>query len=282
MVTVTFASPSQRDDVETFMHAAFPRAKWGAEGWHRLLANRWGGSQGEYAVVAMDGGAIVGVMGMNDSLRHTPRGQQRYRNLTSWYVLKSHRGMGLGETLMHTAMADPKVTSTNLTSAKAALPLVNRIGFKVLDAQRFVWWQSGTARLSHTLDPLGEASLTPVDACVLGDHADLNLKPVTVETADGPCTLVLSVKQKVDEYVTHEVVYVGQPNLLARHGRAVADTLLPEERAVFSVDSRLITGAAPDAVEPIEVPRFYKGDSLLPVEIDHMYSEIVLMDMKLY
>jgi hypothetical protein len=46
--------------------------------------------------------------------------------------------MGLGETLMHTAMADPEVTSTNLTSAKAALPLVDRIGFKVLDAQRFV------------------------------------------------------------------------------------------------------------------------------------------------
>ena len=282
MVSVRFATPAQRAEVEAFMHAAFPRAKWGAEGWTRLLANRWGGAQGEFAVVAMDGDMIVGVMGMNDSIRHTPRGPQRYRNLTSWYVLKSHRGMGLGETLMHTAMADPQVTSTNLTSAKAALPLVDRIGFKVLDAERLVWRQSGGTVLSMSLDPLSDAKLDSVDDQVLRDHADLNLKSVTVETPDGPCTLALSVKQKVDEYVTHEIVYIGQPALLARHGRAIVDTLLPDDGAVFSIDSRLVQGAQPDTVEPIEVPRFYKGTSMLPAEIDHMYSEIVLMGMKLY
>lgn len=105
---------------------------------------------------------------------------------------------------------------------------------------------------------------------------------MVIETPDGPVTLVLSVKQKVDEYVTHEVVYLGQPELLAAHGRAIADTLLPETGAVFSIDSRLVNGATPDATEQIEVPRFYKGTSLLPAEIDHMYSEIVLMGMKLY
>lgn len=282
MVEVTFALPTQRAEVEEFMHTAFPRAKWGRDGWTRLLANRWGGTQGEFAVTAWDGSTLVGVMGMNDSLRHTPRGPQRYRNLTSWYVLKTHRGMGMGEQLMHTAMADPTVTSTNLTSAKAALPLVDRIGFKVLDKDRLVWRQSGGAQLSKTEDPLHEATLSAVDAQVLQDHADLNLKPVVIETPDGPLTLVLSVKQKVDEYVTHEVVYVGQPELLARHGRAVADTLLPDTGAIFSVDSRLISGAHPDTIEPIEVARFYKGASMLPNEIDHMYSEVVLMDMKLY
>ncbi|KIN74002.1 GNAT family N-acetyltransferase [Sulfitobacter guttiformis] len=282
MVEVTFATPAQRDEVEAFMHAAFPRAKWGAEGWTRLLANRWGGPQGEFAVTARDGDKLVGVMGMNDSLRHTPRGPQRYRNLTSWYVLKSHRGMGLGETLMHTAMGDPAVTSTNLTSAKAALPLVDRIGFRVLDAQRFVWRHSGLDALPHTFDPLKDANLRSVDAQVLKDHTGLGLGYVTVETPDGLCTLVLSVKQKVDEYITHEVVYVGQPDLLARHGDAIANTVLPQTGAVFSVDSRLATGARPGTVETIEVPRFYKGNRMLPAEIDHMYSEIVLMGMKLY
>ncbi|UWR26818.1 GNAT family N-acetyltransferase [Sulfitobacter sp. S223] len=282
MVDITFATPDQREEVEAFMHSAFPRAKWGADGWTRLLANRWGGAGGEFAVTARDKGVLVGVMGMNDSIRHTPRGPQRYRNLTSWYVLKTHRGMGLGERLMHTAMADPEVTSTNLTSAKAALPLVDRIGFKILDAQRNIWRHSGGTPLSHTLDPLNDASLSPVDAQVLADHAALNLKPAVVETQDGPLTLVLSVKQKSDEYVTHEVLYVGQPDLLARHARAVADTLLPAEAAVFSVDSRLIADPHPDAIETIEVPRFYKGSTMLPSEIDHMYSEIVLMDMKLY
>mgnify|MGYP003669432839 FL=1 len=282
MVEVTFASPPQREEVEAFMHAAFPRAKWGAEGWTRLLANRWGGPSGAFAVTARDKGVLVGVMGMNDSLRHTPRGLQRYRNLTSWYVLKSHRGQGLGEQLMQCAMADPAVTSTNLTSAKGALALVDRIGFKVLDAQRVVWRHSGTNALSFTLDPLGDARMEAVDRQVLTDHVNLNLKPVVVETPDGPLTLVLSVKQKVDAHVTHEVLYLGQPDLLARHAQTVADTLLPAQAAVLSVDKRLIPDIASGTVEPIEVPRFYRGTSMLPAEIDHMYSEIVLMDMKLY
>ncbi|QUJ75805.1 GNAT family N-acetyltransferase [Sulfitobacter albidus] len=277
---VTFATPDQRHEIEEFMHAAFPRAKWGRDGWTRLLASRWL-EGGEFAVQARDGGALVGVMGMNDSLRHTARGWQRYRNLTSWYVLKSHRGLGLGETLMHNAMADPEVTSTNLTSAKAALPLVDRIGFRVLDDTRFVWRREGSG-LAHTRDPLADGTLGAVDARVLRDHADMGLAPFQIETPDGPCTLVLSVKQKSDDHVTHEVVYAGQPDLLARHAQAIADTVLPDTPAVFSVDSRLAPGAQPPVAEPIAVPRFYKGTTLAPAEIDHMYSEVVLMGMKLY
>lgn len=282
MVEITFAGPGQRAEIEQFMLDAFPRAKWGAEGWKRLLAGRWSGTEGQYAVQARDGDLLVGVMGMNDSLRHTPRGFRRYRNLTSWYVLKSHRGQGLGERLMHHAMDDPEVTSTNLTSAKAALPLVERIGFQVLDDTRLVWRHSGGSALSHSLDPLADVDLNAVDRRVLSDHADLDLMPVTIDTPDGLCTLVLSVKQKADAYITYEVVYIGQPGLLARHARAIADTVLPETPAVFSVDSRLAPRARPDLTERIEVPRFYKGSCMLPGEIDHMYSEIVLMGMKLY
>ena len=46
MVDITFATADQREEVEAFMHTAFPRAKWGADGWTRLLANRWGGARG--------------------------------------------------------------------------------------------------------------------------------------------------------------------------------------------------------------------------------------------
>lgn len=277
---VTFATNDRRSEIEDFMHAAFPRAKWGRDGWTRLLASRWL-EGGEFAVEARDRGVLVGVMGMNDSLRHTPRGWRRYRNLTSWYVLKSHRGLGLGETLMHTAMADPEITATNLTSAKAALPLVDRIGFRVLDDTRHVWRKINTG-LPHSRDPLTEASMNDVDVRVLRDHADLGLTPFQIETPDGPCTLVMSVKQKNDDHVTHEVVYVGQPALLGRHGQAIADTVLPDTAAVLSVDSRLAPKARGAVSEQIEVPRFFKGNSLKPNEIDHMYSEVVLMGMKLY
>ena len=47
----------------------------------------------------------------------------------------------------------------------------------------------------------------------------------------------------------------------------IADTLLPEQAAVLSVDSRLIGPTASGAVEQIEVPRFFKGTSMLAAEI---------------
>lgn len=281
MVEIRDARPDERADVAAFMLRAFPKAKWGIEGWHLLLSGRWSGAKDRFAVIAIADDQIVGAIGLISSTRITDRGPLPFVNLTSWYVLRPYRGVA-GKRLMQAAIAPPGTTFTNITSARAAIPLVRRLGFDVLDDTRMIWHSRDNTPLNHTLNPLSDALLNTVDRQVLKDHADLNLKPVTLETPDGPCTLVLSVKQKVDEYVTHEVVYVGQPALLSRHACAIADTLLPVERAIFSVDNRLISGATPDAVESIDVPRFYQGGDLLPSEVDHMYSEVVLMDMKLY
>ena len=41
MVDVRFARPEERAAVARFMARAFPRAKWGMDGWTALLDGRW-------------------------------------------------------------------------------------------------------------------------------------------------------------------------------------------------------------------------------------------------
>ncbi len=51
---------------------------------------------------------------------------------------------------------------------------------------------------------------------------------------------------------------------------------------MLAVDSRLLAGeSAGGAVERLKVARYYKSRTLAPHQIDNMYSEIQLLDLKL-
>jgi hypothetical protein len=284
MVEVAYAPPQEREEIAQFMCAAFPKAKWDIDGWRRLLDGRWGRGA-PYAVTVRDGGVLVGVLGLVSATRLTDAGPRQTMNMTSWYVLKSHRGMGLGSKMLGLITADPAITITNYSSAKGAVPVVERAGLKVLDTQRLVWRARGqTTTINVVTDPVKMAkTLTQKDHQILQDHAGLNVQFSLVETEDGPCLIAVMVKQKHDDYVTYETMYLGQPNIFARHARAIADSLLPAGNAVLSVDSRFVPdGTAADAVVPFDVPRFYTSGAMTPADVDHLYSEIVLLDMKMY
>jgi len=49
------------------------------------------------------------------------------------------------------------------------------------------------------------------------------------------------------------------------------------------VDRRFVAAdVVPDAVEDIPVPRLYTAGAVPPADVDVLYSEIVLLGMKLY
>lgn len=284
MIDIAFAPPSERADVARFMLEAFPRAKWGPEGWQRLLDGRWAGPDGHFAITARDGGALVGVLGLVCATRQTPDGPRRTANMTSWYVLKSHRGLGLGSRMLDLLTSQPDLTVTDVSSSKGAVPVVERAGLQVLDDTRLIWHaRPAVTPLTVDTSPLADPALPDRDRQVITDHAGLNLETVRVQTPVGPCTLVLSIKQKHDDYVTYEVMYLGQPDLFASHARAIADALLPPSRAILSVDRRLVPdGTVAEATERFAVPRYFTPGRMDPHYLDHMYSEIVLLDIKLY
>ena len=188
--------------------------------------------------------------------------------------------------MVELAAADPTVTVTNFSSAVGAVPVVKAAGLTVLDSERLIWRTSldGPALLKLHREPKRLWNeLSAQDQQILEDHRGLNLTPVAVETPDGICLLVLSIKQKSEDRVTFEVMYVGERALLARYAADIANSLLPPDGAIFSVDQRFLpTAVKADAVEAFAVPRFYTAGRMDPGEIDHLYSEIVLLDLKLY
>lgn len=284
MVQIAYAHPEMREDIAQFMCAAFPKAKWDINGWRRLLDERWG-DDAPYAVTAIDDGKLVGVLGLVSALRQTASGPRLTMNMTSWYVLKSHRGLGLGGRMLALVTADPNVTVTNYSSAKGAVPVVERAGFSVLDSERLIWRARGSkATLDIITKPLEKDSiLAPKDQKILTDHAGLNVHSYVVKTPDGPCLIMLMIKQKHDDFVTHEVMYLSNSEGFGRNARQIADSILPTRGALLSVDRRFVPSLTPcDAIETFAVPRFYTKGAMDPRDVDHLYSEIVLLDMKMY
>ena len=95
---------------------------------------------------------------------------------------------------------------------------------------------------------------------------------------------MLSIKRKGADVAFHEVLHLGRPALLARHAQAFADAVLAPGDSVLSVDSRLLDGLETAGAErvPIPVPRYFRSPDLARREVDFLYSEIPLLDLKLY
>ena len=83
--------------------------------------------------------------------------------------------------------------------------------------------------------------------------------------------------------MTYEVLHLDNAETFARNARAVAAAVLPPDGAVLSVDRRFLAGDIDgDELEEIPVPRLYRAGRMMPSAVDFLYSETVLLDLKLY
>lgn len=286
MVEVAYAAPEEREEVAQFMNQVFHKAKWDIEGWRRLVAGRWSGPQGRYAVTVRDDKELVGVLGLVTAERMTSQGPRKTADMTSWYVLKDYRGGGVGQKMLRLATSDPEVTVTNFSSAKAAVSVLIKAGLTVLDSERLVWLpRPGAPRLTVHRDPLALGDrLTEKERRIIEDHRGLDrLHPLAVETPDGLCVMVIYPQQKHDDFVTHEIMFLSDQPLFARYADRIAASVLPEEAAILSLDRRFAApGITPDEVREFATPRFCQQGLLPPNEIDMLYSECVLLPIKIH
>ncbi len=287
MLEIRPAEASERGEIADFLHQSF-KAKIPLWRWQNLIAGRWSRPGDGYGVSLLDGTDLVGFLGMVHAERPAGGGPARTGNMTSWYIEKSYRGRGLALEMLQLAAADPDLTVTNFSSVPHAVRLLEKAGLGPLDERRLIWC-SGLAFDGPALRLIPEPAAVPgllsdQEVSILRDHQGLDLKTIAVEIPDaGHCLLVLWVKRKDDDYVTHEVLHLGNPDAFARHARAVAAAVLPPSGAQLSVDWRFLgEEAGADAVEEISVPRFFTPGRMAPRAVDLLYSETVLLDLKLY
>ena len=285
MVDITYARPDEREEVAQFMKTVFTRAKWDIDGWRRLLAGRWCGPEGRFAITVRDAGKLVGVLGLVYADRMTSGGLRTTADMTSWYILKDYRGQGIGQQMLALATSDPEVTVTNFSSAKAAVSVLVNAGLTVLDKERLVWEPApNTKGLIVHDDPLALGDrLSAKDRKVIADHQGLKLRHLAVETPDGLVAMVLYPQKKNEGYVTHEVMYLGDQPVFAQHAHAIAAAVLPEREAILSLDRRFaVEGIECDDVREFATPRYCQPGLLKWSEIDMLYSECVLLNIKIH
>ncbi|MEM7521982.1 MAG: hypothetical protein AAF307_13235 [Pseudomonadota bacterium] len=285
MTVIAYAGPDEREEVAQFMNTVFTRAKWDIDGWRRLVAGRWCGPNGRYAITVRDAGKLVGVLGLIYAVRQTEAGPRVIADMTSWYILRPYRAQGVGQKMLALATADPDVTVSNFSSAKAAVSVLTNAGFQVLDAERLVWRSGHGAGVvvAHD-DPASVGQgLTAKDKQIIADHEGLKVRPVRVETPDGPLLMMIYPQKKHDEYVTHEVMYLSDQALFAQHAPQIAGAVLPVREAILSLDRRFaIPGLQHDEVHAFATPRFYFAGPMAKSEIDMLYSECLLLNIKIH
>lgn len=282
MIDVAFATPEEREEIAHFMVSAFPRAKWDITGWRKLLANRWGAPGDPFALRVRDNGRIVGCLGLVSARRPTEAGEAHTCGMSSWYMLKDYRGTGAGKEMLEMAVQQPGVTVVNFASSVKAAPVVEAAGLVPLETHRHIWVPGPGAQAEVSNRPAALAALNERDRRVLADHTDLNVRPFAVAAQDGPFLILLSPMKKHDAYTNHELFYCGDRAAFSGQVREIANAAVPPD-GVLAVDSRFVAGVPdPDRTEPLSLPRYYTAGHMAPEHVDHIYSENILLGIKIH
>ena len=256
-------------------------------GWRRLMTYGWLAEKPDLGSVVEDGGRIVGFLGViyADRQRHGHR--FRTGNLTSWYLEKPYRATALGMELLRVATGHGDVVYTSFSSAAKAVPLLRLGGLRPLDSERFIWRRAGEPASGGAI-VIGAKDVLPLldreEKRMLADHAGFAVHPFAIRGPRGDCLVLLSIHEKADNIAYYEALYVGEPEIFALSAQAFADAILPAGPAVLAVDKRFIGNCRVDAeTEAIRVPRYFRPvPGVGAQDIDILYSEIELLDLKLW
>lgn len=266
--------------LHTRMNPKIPRARW-----RRILDYPWRPPDVERGWLVEAEGEVVGFMATIYSDRPTPLGIRRFCDLGSWYLLREHRGSGVGDALLRAGMARPEVTYATMTARAATGRKIRALGFQVLDDTRSLFEPRPGAAPELTVEPATPqalATIGPEALRIVADHEGLPVSHAILREGDKAVHLAYHVKLKGEDIAYCEVLHVGDPDFLAPRAQALADRLARPERGVLAVDARFMQGAVDKGrIEALPLARWFRSPDVDPIAVDHLYSEIVLLDLKL-
>ena len=258
--------------------------------WRNLMTYEWLDDKPDFGRVVESNGKVLGFCGMVYADRLIGDAEsglrtERIVSMSSWYLDKSLRGKGFGKDMLASAIADRTLTYATLTNSRKPLGIVEALGFRVLEDHRYLWRKSATADAVVSLvdDPLELRScVEPHQLQLLNDMQGLPLVPMVLQCRDKQALMFFSIKQKSAEVTWFDLMYVSDPELFESSAQALANHLLPDTPAVLAADGRFFT-VPPAGIEAERLPvaRYFISESVEPHELDNLYSELQLLDLKL-
>ncbi|MEX6506198.1 N-acetyltransferase family protein [Jiella sp. M17.18] len=276
--------PAEERDIDAAVALLHERmnAKIPPERWRRLLDYPWRPEGVERGWLVEDRGRIVGFMGTVYSDRMVAGAPKRFCDLSSWYLLSDYRGDGTGDALLQAGMAQPGVTYQTMTARRATGRKIRALGFSILDETRSLYRPQGAAAIPVERDPdVIRARLSEPDRRSFDLHRDFDVHHALVGEAG--VWIVWQRKLKGDSIAYHEILHAADPGFLSAHAQGIAEAIVSGERGVLAVDSRWISpGDDAGAIEAIPLPRWHRPAAGVGArDVDHLYSEVILLDQKL-
>lgn len=285
---VRAAETSDAEAICSLLHTKM-NSRISIEHWRRLMNYGWLEGKPDFGRVVESDGKVLGYCGMvyadrligdADQLR-----PERMVSMSSWYLDKSLRGKGLGREMLLSAITDPMLSYATLTNSKKPLGIVESLGFKVLEDHRYVWRKTGQTQpgvvITKELNSI-RARLDSNQHKLIDDMHGYALTPLLVELDGQQSLLFFSIKQKDANVLWFDLMFASDQALFVSCAQALADHLLPDTPAVLAADGRFVKRPPPGiACEHLPVARYYISERVAPHEIDHLYSELQLLDLKL-
>jgi len=257
--------------------------------WRRLMSYSWLEKKPDYGRVVESHGAILGYCGMVYADRLVGDvnrlRSERIVSMSSWYLDKSLRGKGLGRDMLVSAISDPTLTYATLTNSKKPLGIVEALGFQVLEDHRYIWRKKDGAQSGVVIIDDAQTICDRIKSNqqqLINDMQEYALTPLLIELDGQQALLFFSIKRKDANVLWYDLMHASDYELFVSCAQALADQLLPDTPAVLAADGRFVKKTPPDITcEPLPVARYYVSNRVKPDEIDHLYSELQLLDLKL-
>jgi hypothetical protein len=172
-----------------------------------------------------------------------------------------------------------------LTNSRKPLGIVEALGFRVLEDHRYLWRKEKAVVTSINL--LHDAAsikllVKPYQREIIDDMANLSVVPMLLQVDGQQTLLFFSIKRKKNDILWFDLMYVSDRVLFTRNAQAVASALLPDEPSILAADGRLVHKPSSEIeYEPLPVARYFVSQRVEPYELDNLYSELQLLDLKL-
>ncbi len=254
----------------------------------KIFDYQWARDETHCGLILVDGDRTVGFLGMIFSRRQINQKMEKFCNLTSWYVHKDYRSRAISMILPLHGMQD--YTITDLTPAKNVYAVQNKLGFKDLDTagrlllpvgRRLFQPKYAAMELTHDLAAI-ENKLEGQNLKIFNDHKPYPCFHFLLSGQDRDCYIIYTkLKRKRIAYV--HLHYISDPDLFGIAYRDIRKSILSHAGAYFIlIDSRLVQNKKlPLSIcLPYRAPKQYLSATLKPEQIDNLYSEIVMLNLR--
>lgn len=258
------------------------------ERWYKLMSYQWLDDKPDYGRVVDADGQVQGFCGMIYSdrlLGSVDKGfrTERMVSMTSWYLDRSMRGKGLGRDMLVSSIADPMMTYATLTNSPKPLAIQEAVGLRVLEDHRYLWHKkSSPASLNLLADVTAITEVVPQhERTILNDMSTQPLTPYLLRADGYDNLLFFSIKRKAEHVTWYDLMYASDYAHFSSHAQRIADNLMPDSPSLLAADGRFVSNPAGATRDELPVARYFKSERVEPIEVDHLYSELQLLDLKL-